>query len=46
MKLILDSNVIFSCLLSGKKLYLELLSQNQCFSPDFIFEEIKNSIMA
>jgi len=41
MKLILDSNVIFSCLLSGKKLYLDLLSQNQCFSPDFIFEEIK-----
>jgi len=41
MKCILDSNIIFSCLMSGKKLYIELLSQNQCFSPDFIFEEIK-----
>lgn len=41
MKFILDSNIIFSCLMSGEKLYIELLSQNQCFSPDFIFEEIK-----
>lgn len=41
MKLVLDANIIFSCLMSGKKLYIELLTQNQCFSPDFIFDEIK-----
>jgi predicted nucleic acid-binding protein len=41
MKCVLDSNVIFSCLISGKKFYIDLLSQNQCFAPDFIFEEIK-----
>lgn len=41
MKFILDSNIIFSCLMSGKKLYIDILSQHQCFSPDFIFEEIK-----
>jgi predicted nucleic acid-binding protein len=41
MKFVLDSNVIFSCLISGKKFYIDLLSQNQCFAPDFIFEEIK-----
>ena len=41
MKLILDANIIFSCLMSGKKFYIDLLTQNQCFSPDFIFEEIK-----
>ena len=41
MKLILDSNILFSCLMSGNKFYIDLLSQNQCFSPDFIFEEIK-----
>jgi predicted nucleic acid-binding protein len=27
--------------MSGKKFYIDLLSQNQCFAPDFIFEEIK-----
>lgn len=41
MKLVLDANIIFSCLLSGNKFYIDLLTQNQCFSPDFIFEEIR-----
>jgi predicted nucleic acid-binding protein len=41
MELVLDSNILFSCLMSGKKFYIDLLSQHQCFSPDFIFEEIK-----
>ena len=41
MKFVLDSNIIFSSLISGKKLYIEILSQNQCYAPDFIFEEIK-----
>lgn len=41
MKLVLDSNILFSCLMSGNKFYIDLLSQNHCFSPDFIFEEIK-----
>ena len=41
MQLVLDSNILFSCLMSGKKFYIDLLSQNRCFSPDLIFAEIK-----
>lgn len=41
MKYVIDTNIIFSCLMSGKTFYIDLLTQNQCYSPDFIFIEIQ-----
>ena len=41
MKYVIDTNIIFSCLMSGKTFYIDLLSQNECYSPDFIFNEIQ-----
>ncbi len=40
MRLVLDANVIFSCLMSRKRFYIDLITQNQCFVPDFIFTEL------
>jgi len=39
-KYILDSNVIFSALISGKPLFLRLFESNIFFAPDFVFTEI------
>jgi predicted nucleic acid-binding protein len=41
MKFVIDANIIFSSIISGKTFYIELLTQNKCFAPDFIFDEIK-----
>ncbi|MGD2085576.1 MAG: PIN domain-containing protein [Candidatus Aminicenantes bacterium] len=40
MKFVIDSNVIFSSLMSGKTFYMDFLSQNEVYAPDFLFEEI------
>jgi predicted nucleic acid-binding protein len=41
MKIVIDSNVIFSSLLSGKTFYMDILNQNEVYAPDFLFEEIE-----
>lgn len=41
MKIVIDSNIIFSSLMSGKTLYMDILSQNEVYAPDFLFEEIE-----
>jgi predicted nucleic acid-binding protein len=47
-KFILDANVIFSALISGKQLFLQLFESNSFYTPDFVFIEIekyKNKII-
>ncbi len=38
---IIDANVLFSCLISGKEFYLRLLADNRLFTADFALEEIQ-----
>ncbi|NKQ37619.1 MAG: PIN domain-containing protein [Chloroflexi bacterium] len=40
MEVILDSNVLFSALISGKELYLDIFKSLKIYVPDFIFGEI------
>lgn len=37
---ILDANVIFSALISGKELFVQLFENNKFYAPDFILVEI------
>jgi len=39
-KLILDSNVIFSVLISGNRKILKLLKENEIYAPDYILLEL------
>lgn len=38
---IIDANVLFSCLISGKEFYIRLLADNRLFTADFTLEEIQ-----
>lgn len=38
---IVDANVLFSCLISGRDHYLTFLSDNRMLTTDFIFEELQ-----
>jgi predicted nucleic acid-binding protein len=40
MKIVIDSNIIFSALISGKELYIDIFKALQIYVPDFIFKEI------
>ena len=40
MKVVLDSNIIFSSLISGKDLYIDIFKSLEIYVPDFIFAEI------
>jgi len=40
MKFVLDSNILFSALISGKELYIDVFKVLQIYVPDFIFREI------
>ncbi len=40
MKIVLDSNILFSALISGKELYIDIFKALQIYVPDFIFREI------
>lgn len=40
MKIVMDSNILFSALISGKELYINIFKTLQIFVPDFIFVEI------
>ena len=39
MNVVLDSNILFSALISGKEAYLEILRAVNAYAPDFIFQE-------
>ncbi len=40
MKVVADANVLFSALISGKAIYLEIFEMSDVYVPDFIFIEI------
>ena len=40
MNFVIDANIIFSSLMSGKTFYMDFLNKNEAYAPDFLFEEI------
>ena len=40
MKIVLDSNILFSALISGKDLYIDIFRAADFYAPDFIFTEL------
>lgn len=40
MRVVADANVVFSALISGKSIYLEIFESAEVYVPDFIFTEI------
>lgn len=40
MKVVLDSNILFSSLISGKDLYIDIFKSLEIYVPDFVFAEI------
>lgn len=38
---VIDANILFSFLISGRKEYLTFLTDNRVFTTDFVFEEIQ-----
>lgn len=40
MKVVADANIIFSALISGKNIYLEVFESAEVYVPDFVFIEI------
>ena len=40
MRIVADSNVIFSALISGKAIYLDIFESAEIYVPDFIFIEM------
>jgi predicted nucleic acid-binding protein len=39
MKIVLDSNILFSALISGKELYIDIFRTSDFYAPDFILSE-------
>ncbi len=40
MKIVADSNIIFSALISGKELYLEIFQTHKVYVPDIVLDEL------
>jgi predicted nucleic acid-binding protein len=40
MEIVLDSNILFSALISGKEIYIDILRSLEVYVPDFIFNEL------
>jgi predicted nucleic acid-binding protein len=40
MKIVVDSNIIFSALISGKEIYLDIFKINDIYTPDIVFPEL------
>ena len=40
MKIVIDSNIIFSALISGKEMYIDIFKTNDVFIPDVVFTEL------
>ena len=40
MKIVLDSNILFSALISAKELYIDIFRALEVYTPDFTFLEI------
>ena len=44
MKLVVDSNIVFSALISARSIYLEIFEATDVYVPDFIFVEMAANI--
>jgi len=42
MKIVADSNILFSALISGKELWIDIFRSSEVCVPDFIFTELSN----
>ena len=40
MRVVVDSNIIFSALISGKGIYLDIFRKNVVYIPDIVFSEL------
>ncbi|HQU31574.1 MAG: PIN domain-containing protein [Planctomycetia bacterium] len=40
MRVVVDSNIIFSALISGKEAYLDIFKKNDVYIPDIVFSEL------
>lgn len=40
MKIVVDSNIIFSALISGKEIYIDIFKMNDIFIPDIVISEL------
>lgn len=40
MKIVVDLNIIFSALISGKEIYVDIFKINDVFVPDIVFSEL------
>jgi len=40
MKIVIDSNIIFSALISGKEVYIDIFKMNDVSTPDIVFSEL------
>ncbi|MBT9537789.1 MAG: hypothetical protein IVZ94_06615 [Nitrospirae bacterium] len=39
MKAVIDSNIIFSAIISGKQFYVDIIQSNEFYTPDIVFIE-------
>ena len=39
MKAVIDSNIIFSAIISGKQFYIDIIQSNEFYTPDIVFIE-------
>ncbi len=40
MKIVMDSNILFSALISGRETYLDIVKANDVYVPDFVLYEL------
>ena len=40
MRMVADSNILFSALISGKELWIDIFRSSEIYVPDFIFAEL------
>ena len=40
MKIVVDSNIVFSALISGKEIYLEIFKKHKAYIPDIVLLEL------
>lgn len=41
MKAVIDSNIIFSAIISGKQFYVDIIQSNEFYTPDIVFIELE-----
>jgi predicted nucleic acid-binding protein len=41
VKAVIDSNIIFSAIISGKQFYIDIMQSNELYTPDIIFIELE-----